>query len=92
MLALDWTGARTSRLAIAMPVNRDGRPRPCAGGGRVPEPVPGSPEVSSRSSSSFVADHCSLASGPQFVNAVDIGGVEQVADPQVDPFPCRSLT
>jgi hypothetical protein len=40
----------------------------------------------------MVADHRGPASGPQFVNAVNIGELEQVADPHINPLAFRSLT
>jgi hypothetical protein len=40
----------------------------------------------------IVADQRGLASGPQFVNADNIGVPEHIADPHIDPGAFRSLT
>jgi hypothetical protein len=40
----------------------------------------------------LVADHRGLASGPQFVYADRIGGLEHIADPHIDPRAWRRFT
>ena len=60
--------------------NRDTRLAGAQAGGRVPDPVRGSPARLFPLIVVIVADQRGLASGPKFVNADDIGVLEQIAD------------